>query len=52
MMYISEQGVGSYRFFDHSINPTLMLGKDDSPHNHETTFPGYEHVTTVPEPEN
>ena len=29
-----------------------MLGKDDSSHNHETTFLGHEIVTAVPEPEN
>jgi len=50
-MYSSAQPVGSYGFFDNSINLAFTLGKAGVLENGESTVLGYELITGVPEPE-
>ena len=52
LMYTAAQGVGSYGFFDHSINLAFTLGKDGVLENGASTVLGYELIMgAVPEPE-
>ena len=51
-MYTAAQPVGSYGFFDHSINLAFTLGKDGVLKDQESTVLGYELIMgAVPEPE-
>jgi hypothetical protein len=51
-MYTAAQPVGSYGFFDHSINLAFTLGKNGVLRDQESTVLGYELIMgVVPEPE-